>query len=221
MGELEGTTAAVWGDANGVAAAIGAALASAGADVIADSGDQQVGAFLETAAQRLGGLDLTVICISTAGPSQPLVETSDERWQRTLDDHLGVAFRGVRGALAQMLPRGRGRVLVTASVESKVPRSGATPYVAAQHGIAGLVKSVAHEVGPQGILVNGLLCGLIEGGHDSHGDEAAEGALIAQGAIKRRNTPQEIAAAAVVLASPRLSSITGTLFPVHGGIVPY
>ena len=218
MGELDGTTAAVWDDASGLGAAIATTLEAAGANLARDDGEE-VAPFLAAAAERLGGLDLAVICLGEAGPSQPLAEVSDENWQREIDDQLGVAFRGVRAALAQMLPRGRGRILVTTTVESKLARAGATPYVAAQHGVAGLVKSVAHEVGPQGVLVNALVCGAIPG-NDGDGDAAAL-ARTERGAIKRPNTAAEVAAAALALASPAMSSVTGTLFPVHGGTVPY
>jgi NAD(P)-dependent dehydrogenase (short-subunit alcohol dehydrogenase family) len=215
MGELDDTTAAVWDDASGFGTAIAASLEAAGASVARDGGED-VDPFLAAAAEHLGGLDLAVICVGGPGPSQPLAETSDERWQRELDDHLGAAFRGIRRALNEMLPRGRGRILVTASVESKLPHPGAAPFVAAQHGVAGLVKSVAHEVGPAGVIVNALVCGPIADGEDADGL-----ARIARGAIKRPNTPEEVAAAALALASPAMSSVTGTLFPVHGGMVPY
>ena len=219
MADLDGNTAAVWGERDGVGAAIAAALAAAGADVAHES-DGDVDSFLGAAAERFGALDLAVICVGGPGPAQSLAETDDRRWARELDDQLGVAFRGVRRALGHMLPRGSGRILVTTSIEAKLARPGATPYVAAQHGIAGLVKSVAHEVGPQGISVNALVCGPVVAGEDG-GIDAADLARIERGSIKRPNTPEEIAATAVALASPSMRSVTGTLFPVHGGTVPY
>jgi len=196
MGELEGTTAAVWGGGE-VGDAIAGALAGAGSELIRDAGEQDVDAFLGDAARRLGRLDLAVICTPGPAATGPLAELSDEAWAEELDRQLGVAFRGVRRSLREMLPRGGGRVLLTTATEAKLPRAGATSYVAAQHGIAGLVKSVAHEVGPDGIFVNALLYEPVAGG--------AEAA----------------AAAALTLASPSMRSVTGTLFPVHGGTVPY
>jgi NAD(P)-dependent dehydrogenase (short-subunit alcohol dehydrogenase family) len=196
MAELEGTTAAVWGGGEAWTA-ISDAISGAGAEVLRDPGDREVDAFLGEAAESLGRLDLVVICIGGPTAPGPLAETSDDAWDDELDLCLGVAFRGVRRSLKQMLGQPGGRILLTTSVEAKLPRAGAAPYVAAQHGIAGLVKSVAHEVGPQGVFINALLC-----------EPMANGA-------------EATAAAALTLASPSMRSITGTLFPVHGGTVPY
>ncbi len=218
MGELDQMTAAVWGDPNGIGSAIATAFAEAGAGVL-ESADEDVDAFLTDAVERLGRLDLAVICIGGPDTSEPLASTSDERWARELDSHLGVAFRGVRRALQEMLPRERGQVIVTTSVESKMARPGATPFVAAQHGVAGLVKSVAHEVGRSGVSVNALVCGVV--GDEDTAWDPADAALLERSAIKRPNTPQEVAAAALTLASPTMTSVTGALFPVHGGTIPY
>jgi NAD(P)-dependent dehydrogenase (short-subunit alcohol dehydrogenase family) len=196
MAELEGTTAAVWGGGE-VWAATSDALVGAGVEVLRDPGGRDVDAFLEEAAQSLGRLDLAVICIAGPGAPAPLAETSDDAWDEELDRCLGVAFRGVRRSLKQMLEQRGGRILLTTSVEAKLPRAGAAPYVAAQHGIAGLVKSVAHEVGPRGVFINALLCEPTPAGAEA------------------------TAAAALTLASPSMRSVTGTLFPVHGGTVPY
>jgi NAD(P)-dependent dehydrogenase (short-subunit alcohol dehydrogenase family) len=218
MGELDGIKAAVWGDASGVGAAIAAAFEDAGAELVRGA-EEEVDAFLGAAAGVLGGLDLAVICVDGPGPSRPLAETSDEEWAGELEAHLGVAFRGVRRALVEMLPAERGQVIVTTSVESKVARPGATPFVAAQHGVAGLVKSAAHEVGRAGVTVNALVCGVVGDGPAAH--DPADAALLERSAIKRPNTPEEVAAAALTLASPTMTSVTGALFPVHGGSIPY
>jgi NAD(P)-dependent dehydrogenase (short-subunit alcohol dehydrogenase family) len=104
----------------------------------------------------------------------------------------------MRRALRHMIPRRSGRIIVTSAVEGKLPRAGASAYVAAKHGVNGLVKSVAHEVGPLGITVNAVVPGRLE-----------------------TTTVAGVASVAVLLASPAMTSVTGCLFPVDGGAMPY
>jgi NAD(P)-dependent dehydrogenase (short-subunit alcohol dehydrogenase family) len=137
---------------------------------------------------------------------------SDDDWQRVLDLNLNQVFWGIRRALNHMLPRKSGRIVVTSAIEGKLPRPGASGYVAAKHAVNGLVKSVAREVGTEGIAVNAILPGPID---------AATEHLEALSKLGRRNTVEEVARVAVLLASPTITSITGCLFPVDGGTMPY
>jgi NAD(P)-dependent dehydrogenase (short-subunit alcohol dehydrogenase family) len=132
-----------------------------------------------------------------------------------------------------MVPRGSGRILVTSSVEGKLGKPGIPGYAATKHGVNGLVKAAAHEVGTLGITVNSLLPGLIETdivretgpasaqmmGLDSY--EALLDLFAQESAIKRLNTVEEVAAVAVLLASDAGRNITGCMFPVDGGTMPY
>jgi NAD(P)-dependent dehydrogenase (short-subunit alcohol dehydrogenase family) len=82
------------------------------------------------------------------------------------------------------------------------------------------VKSAAHEVGTAGIKVNAILRGVLEDG-DSRADDELTESFVERSAIKRRNRVDEVANVAVLLASPSLMSVTGCLFPVDGGTMPY
>jgi 3-hydroxybutyrate dehydrogenase len=105
--------------------------------------------------------------------------------------------------------------------------------VATKHAVNGLVKSAAHEVGTLGITVNAILPGIIETDIVREtGPASAEAmgvgsyeALIemfcAESAIKRPNRVEEVAAVAVLLASDAARNMTGCLFPVDGGTLPY
>ena len=163
----------------------------------------------------------------------PVAQMSDEEWEFEVDWNLNHVFWGMRRALQHMIPRQSGRILVTSSVEGKLGKPGIPGYVACKHAVNGLVKAAAHEVGTLGITVNALLPGIIETdivratGPDS---AVAMGVgtydnMIAmfteESAIKRPNTAEEVAAAAVLLASDAARNITGCLFPVDGGTMPY
>lgn len=208
-------SAVVWGDGIGIGDAIAAALERTGSTVARGGEESGRGDVAALIAGVDGDLDLVVICTEGPDDAHPIAELSDEAWEAALERDLGLAFRGIRAALARMLPCEAGRIIVATRVEAKLPRAGASAYVAAQHGVGGLVKSVAHEVGRKGIAVNGLVCGVIENRGPADED------LLERSSLKRPVTPDEVAAAALVLAGPTHTSLTGTLFPVHGGSIAY
>jgi len=178
---------------------------------------------------------LDVCCLNSGGVNMtaPVAQMSDEEWNLEIDWNLNQVFWGMRRALQHMIPRESGRVLVTSSVEGKLGKPGIPGYAATKHAVNGLVKAAAHEVGTMGITVNSILPGLIETdivrdtGEDSAIAMGLEGydALIEmfsqESAIKRPNTVEEVAAVAVFLASDSAKNITGTMFPVDGGTMPY
>jgi NAD(P)-dependent dehydrogenase (short-subunit alcohol dehydrogenase family) len=139
----------------------------------------------------------------------------------------------MRRSLQHMIPRQSGRVIVTSSVEGKLGKPGIPGYVTTKHAVNGLVKSAAQEVGTLVITVNAILPGIIETdivrstGPDSAIAMGLEDydhliALFTQeSAIKRPNRVEEVAAVAVLLASDAARNITGCLFPVDGGTMPY
>lgn len=177
---------------------------------------------------------LDICCLNSGGVKHtaPVVDMTDEEWQLEVDWNLNQVFWGMRRALKHMLPRQSGRILVTSSVEGKLGKPGIPGYVATKHAVNGLVKAAAREVGTAGITVNAILPGLIETDivQQSGPDTAKAMGLTydemvatfaKESAIKRPNTVEEVAAAAVLLASDAARNITGCLFPVDGGTMPY
>ncbi len=122
---------------------------------------------------------------------------------------------------------------MTSSVEGKLGKPGIPGYAATKHAVNGLAKSAAQEVGTLGITVNCVLPGLIETdivrdtgptsaemmGLDSY--DAMLDLFAQESAIKRLNTVEEVGAVAVLLASDAGRNITGCMFPVDGGTMPY
>jgi 3-hydroxybutyrate dehydrogenase len=239
MGTLEGAVAAVTGGTRGLGLGIVEAFVREGATVVVNARDVEKGeaalreidakgrlmlypgdvceqatveGLVDFAVDRFGRLD--IIVLNAGGPegSTPLADMADDDWRHVVDLNLNHVFWGIRRALRHMIPRSRGRIIVTSSVEGKLPRAGASGYVAAKHAVNGLVKSVAHEVGPLGIAVNAILPGYLGGADD---------AFLEHSKLRRPNTAEEVASVAVLLASPSITSISGCLFPVDGGTMPY
>jgi 3-hydroxybutyrate dehydrogenase len=182
---------------------------------------------------KFGQLD--IMCLNSGGVlnTAPVAEMTDEEWSLEVDWNLNHVFWGMRKALQHMIPRQYGRIMVTSSVEGKLGKPGIPGYAATKHAVNGLVKSASREVGTLGITVNSILPGLIETdivretGPDSAVAmgvgtyEALIDMFAQEAAIKRPNTVEEVAAVAVLLASDAARNITGCMFPVDGGTMPY
>lgn len=104
------------------------------------------------------------ILVLNAGASMaaPLVETTDEDWQRMLDLNLTAPFRCLRRALPAMTAAGFGRVVVIASVAGKVGSKRVAAYTASKHGVLGLVRTAALEVATSGVTVNAVCPGYVD-----------------------------------------------------------
>jgi len=199
-----------------------------------DAAKQSVGeGLIDFTIEKFGRLD--ICCLNSGGvqATAPVSMMSDEEWNLEVDWNLNHVFWGMRRALQHMIPRQSGRIIVTSSVEGKLGKPGLPGYVATKHAVNGLVKSAAHEVGTLGITVNAILPGIIETDIVREtGPASAEAmgvgsyeALIemfcSESSIKRPNRVEEVAAVAVLLASDAARNMTGCLFPVDGGTLPY
>jgi 3-hydroxybutyrate dehydrogenase len=187
---------------------------------------------VDAAVERFGKLD---IMVNNAGGAQrlaPLVDLYDEDFDLVMKWNLYSTFWGTRAALRHMLPRGYGRIINISSVEGKHGKPVLTAYVAAKHAINGLTKAAAKEVGTQGVTVNAICPGLvITDIIKQNGPNTAQAMGItfdemvalfaAESAIKRPNTPDEVAAVAVLLASDVGAGITGAIYSVDGGTAAY
>jgi NAD(P)-dependent dehydrogenase (short-subunit alcohol dehydrogenase family) len=205
------------------------------ADFFAGDASKQatVEGLIDFTIERYGQLD--ICCLNSGGVNQtaPVAQMTDEEWTLEIDWNLNHVFWGMRRALQHMIPRQYGRIIVTSSVEGKLGKPGIPGYATTKHAVNGLVKSAAAEVGTLGITVNSILPGIIETdivrdtGPDSaiamglDGYDAMIELFCAESSIKRPNKVEEVAAVAVLLASDAGRNMTGCLFPVDGGTMPY
>jgi 3-hydroxybutyrate dehydrogenase len=183
--------------------------------------------------ERFGQLD--IMCLNSGGVlnTAPVFMMSDEEWNLEIDWNLNHVFWGMRKSLQHMMPRNTGRILVTSSVEGKLGKPGIPGYAATKHAVNGLVKAAAREVGTTGITINAILPGLIETdivrntGPDSAvamglpSYQAMLDLFTKESAIKKCNTVDQVAAVAVMFASDAARNMTGCMFPVDGGTMPY
>ena len=251
MSALAGRHALVTGGGTGIGAAIARALAHAGATVTicgrraeplravaaaatnvravsADVTDEAAMAALHEAAAAAGEpIDIVVANAGAAG-SAPAHKTSLDLWNATLAVNLTGAFLAVKPALAGMRTRGFGRIVFIASTAGLKGYPYVAPYVAAKHGVIGLMRALALETASDGITVNAVCPGFTETGMLATSVErivattkrdAAEvrAALAADNPQGRFITPEEVADVVLWLCGDAGPSVTGQAISVSGG----
>lgn len=187
-----------------------------------DEGEQAVAATLA----RYGRLDILVnnAGINTLHHRVNIDQFPLEEWDRIVRVDLTGLFLMSKAAAAPMIAQGSGRIINIASVVGLVPLRLQSAFVAAKGGVVNLTRSMALELGPQGVLVNGIAPGsiltegtrqLFYGDDGKFRDRAA--ALLAHIPVGRPGTPEEVAHAALFLAAPESSYINGHILTVDGG----
>lgn len=199
------------------------AAASAGLTAIA--GDVLDGTALDrVAADALSGAD-RLVWVNSAGvyPTHVLAELDDAAWQHVLDVNLTGTMRGARAAVGAMRSAARPGVVVNLSSVAGA-RAGSPPgihhYAASKHGVEGLTKSLAVELGPDGIRVVAIAPGVVvtEGLLAKYGDDDETYLRMARTKpLRRPSLPDDVARVAVFLASPLAAMVTGCTIPVDGG----
>jgi NAD(P)-dependent dehydrogenase (short-subunit alcohol dehydrogenase family) len=221
---FSGRHAVVTGGANGIGAAIAAALAQCGARVsVFDreaspyTVDVSDPAALAAAFDAVPTPDAVFINAGVVLP-RPLLETTREEWDRTLAVNLSGAFHTLQLAARRMRGRG-GAIVLTASTNSYDGEPDLTAYNASKAGLLGLLHTTANELGRYGIRVNAVCPGLINtrltAGH--FGDPELMKNYFRHLPLGRGGQPAEVAAAALFLASGLASYITGATLFVDGG----
>ena len=128
-------------------------------------------------------------------------------------------MRLIRSCLSDLQRNGDGRIVNIASTEGLGGSAGTSPYTASKHGVVGLTKSLAVELGPMGITVNAICPGPIHTGMtELIPDDAKEKFARRRTALKRYGDPEEVAHITLSLVLPSASYITGTAIPVDGGM---
>ena len=173
-------------------------------------------ALVEEAVSAFGGLDIAFNNAGTVGAIKPLADLTPDEWRQTLTTNLTSAFLASRFQIPAMLRRGGGSIVFTSSfVGTSVGLPGMGAYAAAKAGLMGLVKGIAADYGARGIRANALLPGGTDTG--MAGDQAQKDWAAGLHAMKRIAAPEEIANAALFLAGPHASFVTGSALYADGG----
>ena len=201
------------------AAAGGTALALA-----ADAGDEaSVADVVRRCVTEWGGVDAVFANAGVSGGRIPLLEQTVEQWQEILRVNLIGPWLMIKHAAPAMIGRGGGSIVCTASVAALRANAGGSPYSASKAGVVSLIQTAANALLGTGVRVNAICPGLIETGMTrpifdlarARGTESRIGQL---NPLQRHGRPDEIAAAALFLASDESSYVNGQAFAVDGGL---
>lgn len=246
MLDFSGKAALITGASRGIGRATALCLAGVGADVainfkssveearrvaleiealgrrcIVAQGDVSVPADVDRVVQMtvdsFGKID---ILVNNAGFHRDtlLVRMNVEDWDEVMDTNLRGAFLCTKAVLRFMLKQRGGRIVNIGSLSGLAGNAGQANYAAAKAGLIGFTKSVAREMGPRGITANLVAAGLVSTKLTSTVSQEIVDKALSLVSVGRLGTPEDIASAAVFLASDHASYITGQVLVVDGGL---
>jgi hypothetical protein len=177
------------------------------------------GNVIDELADGLGGVDVFVNNAGTGSATLALDLTVDE-WRQVVAADLDGAFVCLQRAARRMVVAGvGGRLIAITSVHEHQPRVGSAPYDAAKHGLGGLMKTLALELGQYAITANCVAPGEIATPMTGQEDQDPHQKARPGVPLGRPGDAREIAAVVTFLASPQASYVTGASWPVDGGML--
>jgi 3-oxoacyl-[acyl-carrier protein] reductase len=179
----------------------------------------RVEAAVAEVAARFGGID---ILVNDAGVARFASLASDEyleAWRRTLAVNLEGALHVTRACLPHLRASGAGRIVNVASTEALGATAGGSPYTASKHGVLGLTRALAVELGAQGVTVNCVCPGPIHTGMTAAiPDDAKQKFARRRVPLRRYGEPEEVAHGILALALPAASYVNGAVLVIDGGM---
>jgi 3-oxoacyl-[acyl-carrier protein] reductase len=246
MNELANNIAVVTGAGRGIGRAIALKFASAGADVVCVSrtaeNSEKVAAEIQALGRKAWGHAVDVadagaveelaekilteagkvdILVNNAGVTRDglLMRMPEADWDTVVDTNLKGAFLFTKALARSFLKQRSGRIINVASIIGLIGNAGQSNYAASKAGLIGFTKSVAREFASRGITVNALAPGFIETDMTAGlGQEVRDG-ILEKIPLKSFGQAEDIASAALYLASPAARYITGQVLAVDGGMV--
>ncbi|MBK1621942.1 SDR family oxidoreductase [Afifella marina] len=216
----EGARVVVCARRSGPLDELAAEIRSEGGEVAVVAGDvaheRTHRACIEVAEKTFGAVHVAFNNAGVVGEMRPLSELTRDEWEHVLHTNLTAAFLGAKVQVPALLRHGGGSLVFTGSfVGNSVGLPGMAAYGAAKAGLLGLVKGLTADYGAQGIRANALLPGGTETA--MAGDAAQRDWAASLHAMKRIAHPDEIARAALFLASDQSSFVTGSALWADGG----
>lgn len=247
MTDLTGKTAIITGASRGIGAEIAKRFAQAGAKVVVNySGSQEkaeavveaikenggeaiavkadvadseaVKAMVDAAMDTFGSVD---ILVNNAGITRDnlMMRMKDDEWDDVINTNLKGVFICTKAVTRQMMKQRSGRIVNIASIVGVMGNAGQANYVASKAGVIGLTKTTARELSSRGITANAIAPGFITTDMTDELGEDIQKTMLAQIPLGRFGKPEEVAKAALFLASDDSSYMTGQTLHLDGGMV--
>lgn len=247
MSKLAGKTAIITGASRGIGAEIARKFAAEGAKVVVNySGSQEKAEAVVADIQANGGEAIAVkanvsdsesvkamvdetmktfgsvdILVNNAGITRDnlMMRMKDDEWDDVINTNLKGVFVCTKAVTRQMMKQRAGRIVNIASIVGVMGNAGQANYVASKAGVIGLTKTTARELASRGITANAVAPGFITTDMTDQLNEEVQKAMLGQIPLSRFGAPEDVAKAALFLASEDASYMTGQTLHLDGGMV--
>lgn len=247
MSRLTGKTAIVTGASRGIGAAIARRFAEEGANIVVNySGSQDKAEAVVAEIEQSGGKAIAVkanvadadavktladaamkefgsidILVNNAGITRDnlMMRMKEDEWDDVINTNLKGVFLCTKAVTRQMMKQRAGRIVNIASIVGVMGNAGQANYVAAKAGVIGLTKTTARELASRGITANAVAPGFITTDMTEKLGGDVQSSMLAQIPLARFGAPEDVANAALFLASDEASYVTGQTLHLDGGMV--